>query len=475
MRIFSRWTALAVLLLAASLRAQGPPSAPLSPAVDVIRYDVSLTVSNLGREEIAAVVRIELVARETLDVVQLNIEPARITIEGVRDGAGNVLLHTIAPGQPNAHGLTGSALVVSLAEPLSAPEPTVIEIRYRCAVQPASERRGFFFHPDHYGGRFVTTRSWPYYARYWLPSNDHPSDAAAFRFVLDVPAGVTALANGFLSSSSTAEGREIHVWEQPQPIPTYLAQVTVGEFSSVSVPLQFFYPAALPDRARWESEIARAADALEYFSAAFGPYPFSKAAFMAAPHPFDMETASLVNLVFPNSAVHEMIHHWWGNAVQIETWGDFWISEGLTTYFTGFFDEVRTGVNTSCMTGSRKLSVAPGQDPMDLFNPDPYCVGAAAIHDYRTWLAGELGRNPRDAEAMRIFLAVFRRVYEKLAFQPVTTRELTASLAEATHAELEAAGHDVSRASVGRTLRSWEQSWFTGLPPDIRRRAAGRH
>ena len=38
----------------------------------------------------------------------------------------------------------------------------------------------------------------PTAARTWLPSNDHPSDKATWRFELTVPAGVTAVANGEL-------------------------------------------------------------------------------------------------------------------------------------------------------------------------------------------------------------------------------------------------------------------------------------
>jgi hypothetical protein len=35
------------------------------------------------------------------------------------------------------------------------------------------------------------------------------------------------------------------------------------------------------------------------------------------------------------------------------------------------------------------------------FNAEPYCVGAAVVHDYRVWLAGALGREVRARRCQR--------------------------------------------------------------------------
>lgn len=344
-------------------------------------------------------------------------------------------------------------------------------------------------------------RSWPYYARYWLPANDHPSDAAQFRFSLRAPPGVTALANGALIHSETSTAEELRVWEQSEPIPTYAAQVTIGEFTSTSdrlcfnattgarsscstgataVPVQFHFPQMFPNRAGFESDIRKAGDALAYFAAKLGPYRFSKAGFVSAPQPFNIESASLIILVSPGAAVHETLHHWWGKTVQIRTWGDFWISEGLTTYFTGFFDEVTTGVNTACSTRGRTLNVAPDQDPMNQFNSDQYCIGAAAIADYRSSLAGMTGREQGDPTATAIFLRVFRRVYEDHAGRAIDTRAFSRALSLASFDVLRDEGIVASRSSIDATVQHWEQKWFSGLPPwEIpevrpRRRAVGR-
>lgn len=488
-----------VLLFALALRAWpvfAQPFLPVTSAIDVISYDVELAVPELRRVPVDARVEIELRALQTISAVRLNIEPSKIALESVRNAAGSPLQYSIEPGQPNAHGLTGSVLVIALRSALAAGASTTVAIDYRAEVQPATDQRGFFFTPAYHGSAVLTTRSWPYYARYWLPSNDHPWDAATFRFTVTVPPGVVVAANGdFVGSSVTAEGIR-HVWEQNEPIPTYAAQVIAGDLvaqesvfcydvqsgakttcagSAIQMPALFVYPASLTNRSRYETQITRATDALAYFSAAFGPYQFAKAGFAAAPHPFSMESASLAILVRPDDAVHEVIHHWWGDSVRIATWGDFWISEGLTTYFTGFYDEVRTGTNTACMVRNRKLSVDPGHDPMDQFNTDPYCIGAAAIHDFREWLSAELELSVRNPQAMTHFLRVFRLVYQDLAFEPVGTRGFTRALSTATLQVLQSAGSERTSAEVDLALMQWEREWFEGLPEiAVRRRAVRR-
>ena len=74
----------------------------------------------------------------------------------------------------------------------SSPSPTAttrhassLGVRARRRLVPDAERRR-------------TSLNEPDGARTWLPSNDHPSDKATWRFELTVPAGVTAVANGQL-------------------------------------------------------------------------------------------------------------------------------------------------------------------------------------------------------------------------------------------------------------------------------------
>jgi hypothetical protein len=188
-----------------------------------------------------------------------------------------------------------------------------------------------------------------------------------------------------------------------------------------------------------------------------------------------MESASLVTLVTPEDAVHETLHHWWGNGVQIQSWGDFWISEGLTTYFTGFFDEITTGINTSCSLAGRALDVSPEQDPLDNFDADPYCIGAAAIADFRSLLAEASGLQASDPEAVRQFLEVFSRIYEERQFTAIDTRTLIHELKTSAFQVLCQSGDTMSYRSVDGGIDAWAERWFSGIPrPEASRRRPSR-
>jgi hypothetical protein len=83
-----------------------------------------------------------------------------------------------------------------------------------------------FIHTD--DGALVVGQ--PHVAATWFPVNDHPIDKAAYTFRVTVPAGLEAVANGALVSQATADGRTTWVWDAPEPMASYLATATIGEF-----------------------------------------------------------------------------------------------------------------------------------------------------------------------------------------------------------------------------------------------------
>lgn len=91
-----------------------------------------------------------------------------------------------------------------------------------------------FFHTD--DGSLVIGQ--PHVAATWFPANDHPLDKASFTFRITVPQGLQAVANGVLSEQEpeldSAQGRghgtATWVWHAEEPMATYLATASVGQF-----------------------------------------------------------------------------------------------------------------------------------------------------------------------------------------------------------------------------------------------------
>jgi hypothetical protein len=70
----------------------------------------------------------------------------------------------------------------------------------------------------------------PHVAATWFPANDHPRDKASFTFTITVPKGTEALANGILKGQKTKGDWTTWTWDAKEPMATYLAFMTVGQF-----------------------------------------------------------------------------------------------------------------------------------------------------------------------------------------------------------------------------------------------------
>ena len=70
-------------------------------------------------------------------------------------------------------------------------------------------------------------------AHTWLPSDDHPSDKATFRFELTVPSGLTAIANGALVDHTSTVSTETWIWQEDRPMATYMIQLLTGDYELV--------------------------------------------------------------------------------------------------------------------------------------------------------------------------------------------------------------------------------------------------
>ena len=70
----------------------------------------------------------------------------------------------------------------------------------------------------------------PHVASTWFPANDHPTDKASYTVRMTVPAGLEAISNGVLERTRTRGGRSTWTWRSREPMASYLATVSMGEF-----------------------------------------------------------------------------------------------------------------------------------------------------------------------------------------------------------------------------------------------------
>jgi hypothetical protein len=128
-------------------------------------------------------------------------------------------------GQDARWRRNGQELVITPRHGLRSGTIFQVRVAYR-GVPQGIEGAGFIHTDD--GADIVGE---PHVAATWFPVNDHPSDKASYTFRMAVPAGREAVANGVLVRHVTKNGWTTWVWDAKEPMASYLATATVGQFN----------------------------------------------------------------------------------------------------------------------------------------------------------------------------------------------------------------------------------------------------
>ncbi|MFF1453360.1 M1 family metallopeptidase [Streptomyces sp. NPDC058274] len=190
----------------------------------------------------------------------------------------------------------------------------------------------------------------PNAASTWFPSSDHPSDKATYDIRIKAPKGLTGVSNGRLISTRDKGSQTVTHWRESRPMATYLATATIGKFdvktgrTPAGTPI---YVAIDPVLANSNSVdvYGLTAEATDYWSQVFGPYPFEETGAIVDDMPqagFSLEVQSKPAYSAVRSEgtiVHELAHQWFGDSVSVDHWKDIWLNEGFATYAQWLWSE----------------------------------------------------------------------------------------------------------------------------------------
>ena len=233
-----------------------------------------------------------------------------------------------------------------LGRPLTVeitPETRKISISY---TTTDSARALQFLDPEQTAGKdspFLFTQSQAILARSWVPTQDSPGIRFTYNARVSVPEGMLAL----MSAENPEEKNNSGVYEfrMPQPIPSYLLALAVGnlEFQAISERTGVYAEPPLLDTAAYEfadlEAMVQAAEGL------YGPYAWGQYDIIVLPPSFPFGGMENPRLTFATPTIlagdrslvslvaHELAHSWSGNLVTNATWDDFWLNEGFTVYF----------------------------------------------------------------------------------------------------------------------------------------------
>jgi aminopeptidase N len=226
----------------------------------------------------------------------------------------------------------------------------------------------------------------------WYPANDNPNDKALFDISITVPEGLTALGNGRLVSTSTANGKTTWNWSQSVPMAPYLATATNGRFDLTVTALPDGTPnyvAVDPLITSSRAVLANIPAMHAYFSSIYGPYPadaigaiVDRAGFVG----YALETQSKANYAsMPGSGTlsHEIAHEWFGNSVSLKVWPDMWLNEGFARFSEWMWTEnlgTRTAAQAFTTAYSRSATSSFWQTPPAAL-PNPTVLFTTAVYE----------------------------------------------------------------------------------------------
>ena len=340
-------------------------------------------------------------------------------------------------GAAASYERSGDKLRVTPAAGIPQGTPFTVAVTYAgvppVIVDPDKSTEGFLKSPD---GAFVVGE--PMGSMGWFPNNNHPTDKASLKVSMTVPAGVEVVGNGDLEADTTNGLLRTVVWNQDEPMSTYLATATIGEFdiATRSVGGLTYYDAEDVTQNAGPG-VALEPQMVALLASKYGPYPWSIMGSIVDLYPSGYALETNTKPIYPSGSAasigtvgHEVAHQWFGNSVTPAQWRDIWLNEGFASYLEWVIIESRGGTSVDDQFADVYARPAddsfwdlPPADPAsgaDLFKAPMYDRGGATLVVLRR-LVGQA-----------TFDEILRRWATDNAYDNASTEDLVA-LAESVH------------------------------------------
>jgi leukotriene-A4 hydrolase len=323
---------------------------------------------------------------------------------------------------------------------------------------------------------FLFSQAQALHARSIAPLQDTPWIRATYTATLRVPAGLVAVmaAEG---DAGNRRGQTTFHFRMPQPIPSYLLALAVGdlEFQAIGPRTGIWAEPSVLAAAAWEFGDVEAM--MTRTEALYGPYRWGRYDVLVLPPSFPYGGMENPRLTFMTPTViagdkslvgvlaHELAHSWSGNLVTNATWRDGWLNEGFTTYFERRIMEAVYGEERA------RLEWGVGQQDLRLalaeLKPDEAWRGALAP-DLAAHKGGQGSAVAYEKGALFLYQlerrfgraqldAFLQDWFDRHAFTSVTTPQFVAALQDG-----------LMQQSPGRIDAAFLARWIDdpGLPAD---------
>jgi len=380
--------------LTAPAAAEKPANEPLFPQAgnrgyDALRYDVNLRYhpENGG---VAATTSMNAEATARLGRFSLDFFGPKVSKVEVA-------------GQAVDFKRTKGKLIVFAEQPIATGSRFAVRVEYSGIppkiTDPDGTAEGWYSTDDG-----VLAVGEPQGTAAWIPCNNVPSDKALFGFVVTVPKGLKAVANGRLEATLHGKGSTTYVWDGgPDPMSSYLAVLDIGRGRLAKTVVDGTPSWTLIDpRLEGASRpvLASLPEIVRFESGLYGSYPFKAAGSIVDYAPglgYALETQT--RPIYPyvpdlTTVVHETAHQWFGDSVGLKRWPEIWLNEGFATWTEWYYAE-RHGRRSAHAIFNRLYRVPASNEKFwnppsahpgsakNLFGPSIYIRGAMALEALR--------------------------------------------------------------------------------------------
>ncbi|GAA4855077.1 M1 family metallopeptidase [Luteimonas vadosa] len=366
---------------------------------------------------------------------QLVLDTRDLKIEAVEGESANGQWQPLRYALANADQLLGSKLTIE------APDRNA---RIRVTYKTSPEASGLqWLTPEMTAGKrlpFMFSQSQQIHARSWVPLQDTTAVRYTYSAHVTTPPEVMALMSADNDPRAARDGD--YSFTMPQPIPSYLMAIAVGDlvFKPITDRAGVWAEPGVVDAA--VAEFADTGKMMEVTEALYGPYRWGRYDILVLPPSFPYGGMENPRLTFATPTIivgdqslvsliaHELAHSWSGNLVTFATSRDAWLNEGFTSYVESRIVEELYGRERADMERAidraalreeftednkplQALAIKPGEldDPDNTLTSTVYHKGAWFLQ----YLEEKFGRAEFDA-----FL---RAYFDHFAFQSITSAQ----------------------------------------------------